>query len=432
VRYILDAHADLACPEETTIPHVTLQIAAVWAAILGTPLPAGQAVNVAAIPDPVIAQVRRVIDSMIDYYLASRDKRRFCDKSLGAAKFADLLKRLYPEAKFVCLVRHSMDFIKSALEASPWGLMGFGFDRYAASGSGNMVSSLGQYWTDHISDIVSVARRYPDTSYVLRYEDLVNAPEYVAGNMFDFLGASPQPGISQQCLDARRERVGQGDHKLWWRSEISTESVGRGQTVPPRLLTAQVLDKMNGLLSQLAYLRVEKDWGTAEGPSDPRVPGSGPPAELQRSPTEARPAAGVMTRSLQKRLREGIRKMDASFTARWQSCSSDTFACVSRPRTAAREARWLIDLTRRTMSKAGNGDYQWGLVGEPEAWEAVLSGRTDLSTSIRRGELRYCEGKNSRPEVTSLPPDIAVAEDRVEMVGYLLGLTPWLGSQLAG
>jgi hypothetical protein len=431
VRYILDAHADLACPEETTIPHACLQLAGVWGAILGTPLPSGPSVNVAAIPDPVIAEVRRVVDSMIESYLARRGKRRFCEKSIGAAMFADLLMRLYPDAKFICLVRHSMDFIKSALDASPWGLLSFGFDKYATAGAGNMVCSLGQYWIDHTNEIMKVARRYPQDSYILRYEDLVNAPERVAGNVFAFLGVTQQPGISHQCLDARRERLGAGDHKLWWTSEISTKPVGQGQVVPPRLLTPQVRHRMNMLLSQLSYLLVERDWGTADGPTDPRVPGSGPPDE-HRSPAQAGPAAGGMTLSLEKRLRHGISNIDARFTDRWQPCSGDTFACVSRPRTAARETRWLIDLTRRTIRKAGSSDYQWGLVGQADAWEAVLSGRSDLTTSVRHGELRYCEGKAAGSEATVLLPEVGVAGQRLEMVGDLLGLTPWLSSQLAG
>jgi hypothetical protein len=38
----------------------------------------------------------------------------------------ELLVRIYPEARFLCLYRHPMDVIASGIEACPWGLNGYG------------------------------------------------------------------------------------------------------------------------------------------------------------------------------------------------------------------------------------------------------------------------------------------------------------------
>lgn len=426
LRYILDAHAELACPGETGIPQASLQLAAVWAALCGAAKPSVQPGSAAALPELVIAQVRLAVDSMMDHYLAERGKRRFCDKSLGAARYADLLVRLYPQARFVCLTRHAMDFIMSALEANPWGPVGYGLDEYVAAGSGNMVSNLARYWTDHTTAITSVALRYPGNSCLLRYEDLVDAPELLAGRIFGFLGVGQQPGIARECLRGSRERLGQGDHKIWWTSEITSHSVGRGEAVPPALLAGPVRDEMNALLGRLGYTQVDPTWGTAEGPDDPRLPGTRPSAERRR-------AAGTPSSSLEERLRLGLSTVDDSFASRWRSCSGDTFACVSRPRGSLGEAsRWLIDLPRRTMTKTAEGNCQWYIVGEPGAWDAVLAGQTDLGSSMRHGQLRYCEGRPAASPVTSArSAEVPVAEDRVDMIGDLLGLTPWLASEVS-
>lgn len=433
LRYLLDAHAELACPAETTIPHLSFQLASVWATICGAAKPSTQPASAAAIPEPVILQVRRTIDSIMEHYLAERGKRRFCDKSLGAARFADLLVRLYPEAKFVCLTRHAMDFIMSALEANPWGPIGYGLDEYVTAGSGNMVGDLARYWIDHTNVITSAALRYPGNSCLLRYEDLVDAPEILAGTIFRFLGVPEQPGISRDFLRDKRERLGLGDHKIWWTSEITSQSVGRGLAVPPTLLAAPVRDEMNVLLSRLGYAQVEPSWGTADGPDDPRVHGTRPHAEQRPSRHDTEQAARSSS-CLAERLRLGLSKVDDSFAARWQSCSADTFACVSRPRSGRGEAaHWLIDLPSKTLTLTSAGTYEWCILGEPSAWEAVLRGKADLGSAMRRGQLRYCEGTaTGQPARSARSAEVPVTEDRVDMVGELLGLTPWLASAASG
>jgi hypothetical protein len=428
LRYLLDAHPELACPAETGLPHLGHQLATVWAAISGAAKPSPQPDSVAAIPESIIEQVRAAIDPMIGQYLGDRGKRRFCDKTLGAAKHADLLIRLYPDVRFIGLVRHAMDFIASAVDADRWGPIGYGFDEYVAGGSGNMVRNLATYWIDHTSAIASVALRHPGRTFLVRYEDLVEAPEVLASKIFGFLGVTPQPGITGRCLRVKGERLSQGDHKVWWTSEITSDSVGRGQAVPPVLLTPPVADQVNTLLSQLSYVRVEATWGTAHSPADPREPGSGPSAD-QCSPKPKTPA--VARPVLEERLRLGLSKVDESFTTRWLSCSADTFACVARsPATPDDDACWQVDLSRRTLSLADVSGYQWCIVGEHGAWDAVLSGRTDLGTSLRRSELRYCEGTPlGSPAASSRSAEVPVAEDRLDMVGDLLGLTPWLASR---
>lgn len=430
LRYLLDAHPELACPVETGIPQLSVQLACTWAGILGVSLPAGQKrFSAEVVPELAASEVRRTIDSIMQHCLATRNKQRFCDKSLGSARFAELLTRLYPEAKFICLVRHSMDFIMSAVQACPWGPSGYGFDEYVAGGSGNMVLTLARYWVDHTSAIVSVALQDPQRCFVVRYEDLVTSPEFIAGKLFEFIGVPPRPGISQECLHVKRERVALGDHKVWWTSEITSKSVGKGQAVPPGFLSQGVRHDMNALLDRLGYARVDKTWGTAEALTDPRLPSTRAPAEP--SPLERAPATapGEIPLPLQERLWSGISKIDDRFRARWQSCSGDTFACVSRSRAAEGDARWVVDLRNGALNEAKDEDYQWCMVGEPGAWAQVLSGETDFGSALRRGEVRYCDGKYDGPPAGSgRSSEAIVAEERIDMVGDLLGLTPWLAS----
>jgi hypothetical protein len=131
LRFLLDAHPDLACPPETRLPAMCAQLATVWQQLACAPAPKDR--NQPPVPGLAVARIRQTVNLMIGPYLAQRGKRRYCDKSLGAAEHVGVLREVFPGARFVCLYRHPMDVIASGIEACPWGLTGFGFDGYAAS-----------------------------------------------------------------------------------------------------------------------------------------------------------------------------------------------------------------------------------------------------------------------------------------------------------
>jgi hypothetical protein len=197
LRFLLDAHPDLACPPETNVPTLCAQLATVWSLIEGAPLATNRGDEPPVIPETAIAGIRATMDMMLGSYLRRRGKKLYCDKSLGTARFAELLLRVYPQARFLCLYRHPMDVIASGVEACPWGLTGYGFEPYVATTPGNEVLALARFWMDHTAQTLAVEERFGDHCLRLRYEDLVTNPELIASAVFEFLGAEPAPGISK-------------------------------------------------------------------------------------------------------------------------------------------------------------------------------------------------------------------------------------------
>ncbi len=278
LRFLLDAHPQLACPPETNLPMLCVQLARVWSLIEGAPLSANRGDEPPEIPDAAIAGVRETMDRMVGSYLARRGKKRYCDKSLGTAQFAELLSRVYPEARFICLYRHPMDVIASGMEACPWGLNGYGFEPYVAAAPGNSVMALANFWADNVQATLMAQERLAGRSFRLRYEDLVADPEETAAELFEFLGVPAAPGISDRCFSVERERFGPADYKIWYTSKISSESVGRGWSVPAGMIAPQLLAVINELAGKLGYLPVDGQWGATEPPADLRVPIAAPPA----------------------------------------------------------------------------------------------------------------------------------------------------------
>jgi hypothetical protein len=395
LRFVLDSHPELACPPETNVPALCGQLANVWALIEGAPLSANRGDEPPEIPDSVIAGVRETMDRMVGSYLTRRGKKRYCDKSLGTARYAYLMSRVWPEAKFICLVRHPMDVVASGIEACPWGLGGYGFDQYIAETPGNSVFAMARFWVDNVATILAAEEEYSDRCHRVRYEDLVSDPQATADALFEFLGVANVPGIAEKIFAAERERFGPADYKIWNTSEITTDSVGRGWTMPAGLIGPQVLEAMAELCGKLGYLQVDDHWGTAERPADLRVPivtdsdeeedeqaagaeapAAGPlateapaagalsaeppsgeppataataagapspePAAAQPPATEAaaaeEPAADLepadmpdLAPRLIERLREGVVRIGDTFTRRWDPCGTESFMIVATP-----------------------------------------------------------------------------------------------------
>jgi Sulfotransferase family len=445
LRFILDAHPDLACPPETNVPALCGQLATVWSLIEGAPLSQNRGDEPPEIPDAAIAGVRETMDRMTGSYLARRGKKRYCDKSLGTARFAYLMQRIWPEAQFICLFRHPMDVIASGMEACPWGLNGYGFDPYIAETPGNSVFALARFWADNTSTILAAEKEYGDRCHRVRYEDLVSDPQAVADNLYEFLGVAPVPGIAEAIFAAERERFGPADYKIWHTSRISDDSVGRGWTIPAGLIGPEVRTAINEFCGRLGYVPVDDYWGDADRPADLRLPSEAQAADGEQSADHGEqpgiaataPAGPPRTdvapdpefaRVVGERLEAGTGRLSEGFTSRWAPCTSESFEVVATP-AAGRgpNARWLVDLAAGTVTVVTDTgpddsdddeepDTDWEIIASVDTWEQLIAGSLNMSVALRRHQLRYLEQGEAGP---------TAADTRLAMLADLLGLTSW-------
>jgi len=415
LRFLLDAHPELACPPETNLPALCGQLAVVWSLIGGMPLSAERGTAPTRVPDEAVGGIRRMADELTGSYLARRGKRLFCDKSLGSARYADLLAQVYPEARFVCLYRHPMDVIRSGLDACPWGLNGYGFDQYIVGSPGNAVLALARYWLDNATLVSEVEREHPGRCHRVRYEDLVEDPEGVMRQAYAFIGVAPAPGVARECFSGERERFGPADHKIWATSQISGDSVGRGESVPAGLIPPPVTAAINELAATLGYLPVDADWGTPGSSADPRVPDTIPAAAGPRGG----PAPG--SEALRESLRSRIEAAGERVAGPRESRATGKFLLVSRTATGGSETQWVVDIAARTITaesgsdgdREDDDDVTWSVLGTPQAWQAILDGQLNLQAALRHNDVRYCGSGEDGPLVT---------QARVAMLAGLLGL----------
>jgi len=419
LRLILDTHPDLACPPETNIPALCSQLAVVWSLIEGAPLSLQRGDAPPEIPDAAITGIRDTMDRMTAPYLRRRGKRRYCDKSLGTARYASLLLRIYPAARFVCLFRYPMDVISSGLEACPWGLNGYGFDQYIAGSPGNAVMALARYWHDGAHEIAAVEEEYPSSCHRVRYEDMVRDPERVAAGIFDFIGVAQAPGIAQAVFARDHERFGPADHKVWHTAEIRADSVGRSDSVPVGLIPPPILESINELLEKLGYVTIDAKWGTADMPAGLLASADDAAIVTESAPG---PEAGVLA----DRLAAGLARVDDAFAERWQEHITETFTVVIREPHSPSPVAWRVNLGEHAVVSEDElsavapddhgddgGDSDWAMVGSLQAWLEVLAGRVNLSVALRRNELRYCDFNEN---------DAFVSQNRIALLAAFLGL----------
>jgi hypothetical protein len=404
------------------------QLAVVWSLIEGAPLSGQRGDAPPTVPDAAIAGIRQTMDLMTAPYLRRRRKKLYCDKSLGAAVYAELLVRIYPGARFICLFRHAMDMISSGLEACPWGLNGYGFDRYIADSPGNAVMALARYWLDGATAIAKVEEQHPHRCHRVRYEDMVADPEAVAAGIFDFLGVEKFPGVGDEIFSREHERFGPADHKIWYTSAISQRSVGRSDALPVKLIPPHILESINGLLDKLGYVQVDESWGTADMPASLLASAGDEHDEQSADEGLAHGAALPETEALAARLTEGLGRLDPD---QWKARMAETFTVVIRQPNGALRVWWHVDLRTRafvhdveqTVTGTDRPDADglddegaeadWSIVGTAEAWSRVLHGDLNISVALRRNELRYCDYGEG---------DFFISDARISLLAGMLGM----------
>jgi protein-tyrosine sulfotransferase len=427
LRFILDSHPDLACPPETNVGQVCFGLARLWDLLEPSPESASDSwrpnVDPAQLPAEAIRAIRAAVDGVYGRYLARHGKPRWCDKSLDSAQMAELLVHVYPEAQFICLYRHCLDVVVSAIDAAPWGLSGYGFDSYVAATPGNAVLAAARGWLDQTRAITEFQEKHPDRCHGVRYEDLVTSPEQVAADLLTFLGVDPVPGITETCLRRDHEIRGAADHKIWFTSRISTASLGQGARVPIGMLPPEFLSDLNETLGQLDYRQVDEQW-RATGPADPRA-GGGPaaaPGEPTDAAPDATPDAGLdaVATEIARRLASVSEHRLRELARRWPATRSNLVIAVQPPDGARPSRCWTVSCAGSALTICqgeSQGEASATVLAAPDTWQALLDGQANLAAEQRAGRLRLLDG-SAEPH-TEGPANFWAG---MHLIAHLLGL----------
>jgi Sulfotransferase family len=411
LRFMLDSHPELACPPETRIGETCATMLRLFYSLehFGAP----ERADAPAPPDissESLELIRATLGNAYRRYLAQHGKRRWCDKSLDTYKFAEPILKIYPEARFICLVRHCMDVIASGARNCPWGVSRYGFDPFVSQFPGNTVAAIGAYWLFCNRAILEFRDKNPDCCVMVRYEDLVTAPEDVMAGILQFIGARPAPGISRACFTVPHESRGWGDEKIWFTDRVSAGSMGQGVAVPAAGLPPDTRASINEILIRLSYRVIDDAWQSAVGRIDPRADA---PAAVTGD-GHANGAVGSTIRVLRERLKNGSAAMHQAILAQWPSVAGATVRLVvESPDGDHAGINWRFtdgDGTNLPAVAADSAGIQL-MAASPATWMSLLERNANIVDEIIAARVRCFNPRN--PYLRS---------DEVHAVCALLGL----------
>lgn len=115
------------------------------------------------------------VRAVMSVFAGSRGKRWYGDKTPGYVIHIDLLARLFPEAKFIHIIRDGRDVALGYVQRPEWGP--------------RTVAEAAFYWRSRVSRGQEAGRRLGSERYrEVRYEALIDNPALSAADLCEFLG----------------------------------------------------------------------------------------------------------------------------------------------------------------------------------------------------------------------------------------------------
>lgn len=250
LRHILDAHSDVCCPPELHLVGLATRLHWVYTYTADP----GQRLSLAERRQAAIGKVRGDINRIMNQFTLASGKKMWCEKSVYTSDTLGFVKALYPDARYICLYRNSLDVVHSALETLKTDPMGtnYGFTPFLSVWPNNPISALVDYWCAKNSTILEFERHNTKNSFRIQYENLVREPEHTLNELFGFLGLT----FSNEIIDsvfAETRDTEPGDPKFSDTRQILTDRIGKGTEIDTSAIPERLRRSLNSIERQLEY-----------------------------------------------------------------------------------------------------------------------------------------------------------------------------------
>lgn len=259
LRRLLDAHPGLCIPKAEThwIPKFYLKrkgltddgrvTAAFVDMLLNYPRFAKFDVSreelVGLLGGQVTVEYPEFVRRLFDLYGARRGKRRVGDKTPGYARHIKLLHQLFPNSRFIHLVRDGRDV---ALSLRSWSRRGKSVGRLVGYAS-DSATTTALYWEWMVRLAREAGEALPPGFYLeVRYEELVAATPGECRRMCGFLGLDYDARMLDYHAGRQRADASLSAKKAWlpptrklrdWRTEMDREDLLRFEAASGDLLS---------------------------------------------------------------------------------------------------------------------------------------------------------------------------------------------------
>jgi hypothetical protein len=179
------------------------------------------------------------VTRLFDLYGERKGKPLVGDKSPGYVRYLELLHRLWPDAKFVHIIRDGHDVCLSALDWRKGVTSFFTFDE-------DPFTTAGVWWEWYVRLGREAGRQLgPGLYHELRYESLVAEPERQCAKLCDFLGIPYDASMLRFHEGRTSSKPGLSTKAAWlpvtrglrdWRTTMDADAVLRFEAAASDLL----------------------------------------------------------------------------------------------------------------------------------------------------------------------------------------------------
>jgi protein-tyrosine sulfotransferase len=396
LRVILDTHPDIFCPDELNLGRLldALYDTNEGLAELSRTGPRLGAVEVDPASSPARA-TRRIVSHLLAAAARRKGKSLWCDKSPNNFEHRELIAKLLPDAQFILLHRHCLDFAMSCLRACLYGFFLGVVEEYVRKDHKNTLRAVIRAWEETTRELLAFEAEHGKRCLRLRYEDLVTAPAESLGRICEFLGVELDPRILERVFTSPHpQRASHGDPAVLYARTVVDRSIGTGANINPAMMKTLPEDlwrRMNEVLERLGYPAVEL---TARG-FDMHF-GRGSAATLEPAAAAARPQTLATPGA-----RAGMTPADAP-----PLIAAEFFAALAErlraePELAGRVngsfkfvltgrggGTWVLDLTRPPGDVIPDGAAaQCVITTSSTDFAQIVTGKDNAASAFREGRL---------------------------------------------
>jgi protein-tyrosine sulfotransferase len=249
LRRLLNTHPRIHCPSETYLLSACSSFM--------SSMPIAEGMEVGAISglrqlgyseEQILERLRTFAFSFLAEAADRAGKPRWAEKTPSDIGHIDAIERLCgSEVRYLGIVRHGLDVVCSMEELVGKTQCFIGGMHDYIRRNARPLHAYAEMWRDVNEALHGLQQRRPNEVMVIRYEDLVDDPSVVMGEVFRYLGESPVEDVARLAFESD-SGLGNGDWKTYattgvgrspvgrWRSRLSRHSAAElGQIVNPTL-----------------------------------------------------------------------------------------------------------------------------------------------------------------------------------------------------
>lgn len=177
-----------------------------------------------------IASCRIFADAIFLPPMLKKGAKIWCEKTPRNLLYAESIEKIYPQAKFINVVRDGRDVTSSALKMKFWPVArSIYFPETLEFGGEAIFDKMVNYWTTLIDIGLEQEKKIGPARWLnVRLEDITSDPEATFNNVLNFLEIEKSSGFYDEIRKHIRVKSGNAGR---WRQDLTDEQVERFITV---------------------------------------------------------------------------------------------------------------------------------------------------------------------------------------------------------